>query len=101
MNKYFQAGDLLFFEGAKIPKDVTEKKDGVILHSDTTGHSHKVIGPEAKLYLKDGKTYISTSEIAILTHPEHKDLALPPGNYEMRIVQEFDHLAEESRNVID
>jgi len=97
--RFWQAGDTLWFEGASIPKDATEKKDGIILHSDTTGHSHKV--KNAQLFMKDGKPFIVAEKEAVLTHEEHKDLKLPPGNYEMKIVKEYDHLLEESRNVID
>lgn len=97
--KYAQQGDILFVE-SDLPKNSKEIKDGVILHSDTTGHSHKVHG--GVLLSDDNKVlFISTSEMAIVTHEEHKDLYLPPGNYKVRIVQEYDHMAEEARNVID
>lgn len=98
--EYFQTGDLLYFKTDILPKDLEEIKTGVILHSDTTGHNHKVHG--AKLLKdKDGTMYISTSDLAVLTHEEHKDLALPAGNYRVQIVKEYDHMLEEARNVID
>jgi hypothetical protein len=37
----------------------------------------------------------------VLTHEEHKPITLPPGNYEVSIVREFDHLAGRARNVWD
>lgn len=96
---YFQTGDLLFFEDT-LPAELEEIKTGIILHSDATNHTHKVHG--GKLFKKnDGTMFISTSDMAILKHEEHKDLLLPAGNYRVQIVREYDHLLEESRNVID
>ncbi len=99
MNPYFQTGDILYFT-TSLPKDISVVENGVILHSDTTGNTHKV--HNGLLYRdKDGKMYITAKENTTLTHPEHKDLKLPEGDYELRIVKEYDHLLEESRNVID
>jgi acyl CoA:acetate/3-ketoacid CoA transferase len=97
---YFQTGDLLYIETTELPKKLTAIKSGVILHSDTTGHSHVV--HNAKLFKNtDGKMFIQVPKLAKLTHEEHKDLKLPKGNYEIRIVQEFDHAENEARSVID
>lgn len=99
MTIFYQQGDLLFFNEG-VPSGLQEIKSGVILHSDTTGHSHKVHG--GVLLSDENKVlFISTSEMAVVTHEEHKDLHLPAGNYKVRIVREFDHLMEEARNVID
>ena len=40
-------------------------------------------------------------KFAIIKHEEHKPLSLPPGMYRTRIVKEFDHLSQRTRNVVD
>ena len=40
-------------------------------------------------------------KFAIIKHEEHKPLSLPPGLYKTRIVREFDHLSQQTRNVVD
>ena len=40
-------------------------------------------------------------KFAIIKHEEHKPLSLPPGVYRTRIVKEFDHLSQRTRNVVD
>ena len=40
-------------------------------------------------------------KFAFIKHEEHKPLSLPPGVYRTRIVKEFDHLSQRTRNVVD
>ena len=40
-------------------------------------------------------------KFATLRHEEHNKLELPPGLYKTRIVREFDHLSQRTRNVVD
>jgi len=40
-------------------------------------------------------------KFATLKHEEHNKLELPPGLYKTRIVREFDHLSQRTRNVVD
>jgi hypothetical protein len=97
---YFQTGDLLYKKQDKKPTGLKEIKSGVILHSDTTGHNHKV--KNGKLYTdKQKQMWIVVSKRATLTHEEHNDLFLPKGIYKVEIVREYDHMLEESRNVVD
>jgi hypothetical protein len=41
------------------------------------------------------------SDEAVLTHQEHHDCVLPKGDYQIGIVQEYDHFLEEARHVAD
>ena len=43
----------------------------------------------------------SPEKFATIKHEEHKPLSLPPGLYRTRIVREFDHLSQRTRNVVD
>jgi hypothetical protein len=96
---YGQQGDILFFE-SEFPLESEEIKNGVILHSDATNHTHKVHG--GKLVMDKNKAmFVSTSELAIVKHEEHNDLVLPAGTWRIQIVREYSHFDEEARNVID
>lgn len=98
--EYFQTGDLLYFKETKKPKGLKEVKNGVLLHSDKTGHAHVL--KSGKLFkTKENKMWIEVPRKATLKHEEHKDLALPKGVYRVEQVFEYDHLLEESRAVID
>lgn len=76
-----------------------KKLDNTILaHGEVTGHFHEAHGEGVALY-DDG-----TLEAPLggeVTHQEHQPIMLPPGDYARSIVQEFDHFAEEARNVAD
>jgi hypothetical protein len=53
------------------------------------------------LYELDTSVWLDAPSGSVVVHQEHGPVTLPPGQYERRIVVEFDHLAEEARNVID
>ena len=109
--KYFQQGDCLFFE-TMIPKVTLERSDNPILqHGEHTGHKHalrfmhegKRTTPlfEVLTNKETGSRYLKIGEPADLVHEEHKTIAVPPGEYEIRIVREYDHFKEEAREVVD
>ena len=69
---------------------------------EATGHHHTITEGDAELYELDGVLYLRVnSEEATLTHQEHKPVVIPRGEYEIGIVEEYDHFAEEARNVVD
>jgi hypothetical protein len=97
----YQQGDVLIkkvksFSGGK-------KLDHLRLaEGEATGHAHKVSEGKAELYEKDGIMYLRVnSDTATVTHEEHKEIELSRGDYEINIVQEYDHFEEEARNVVD
>lgn len=94
---YLQQGDVLLKETKK-PSEVTILKTD-LLHKGQN-HHHRLKGKFKIGETKDGKKYVH-SKGAVLYHEEHKDIQVPEGFYEFGLVQEFDHWAEESRNVID
>jgi len=90
----------------------------VIALGEVTGHSHTfykndnaniVINTYGKARsvqgLGDVPMYVEVKakpeKFATLKHEEHKPLSLPPGLYRTRIVKEFDHLSQRTRNVVD
>lgn len=93
-NLVAQQGDMLIYKIDVLPKDLKIRKDNVALD----GLKRHVAKGDGTVVF-DG--YISTSETCIIEHPEHKNIALTPGNYEIKRVVEYDHLLEESRLVVD
>ena len=76
-----------------------EKLDQAILaHGEHTGHYHEAHGDGVALY-DDG--VLEAPHGANVTHQEHKPVTILPGVYDRLIVQEYDHFAEEARNVAD
>lgn len=73
-----------------------------LAQGEATGHHHTITKGDAELYEKDGTLYLSVkSEEATLTHQEHNPVTIPKGDWEIGIVQEYDHLMQEGRNVAD
>lgn len=97
---FYQQGDV-----------VIKKVDGIkgkklnhltLALGEATGHHHAITEGEACLYEKDGILYLHVeSEQATITHQEHKPIVIDKGDYQIGIVQEYDHLSEEVRNVAD
>jgi hypothetical protein len=73
-----------------------------LAEGEVTGHSHRAIGTGAALYKTGAETlYLSAPVGANVVHEEHQAVTLPPGEYDRVIVLEYDHFAEESRQVVD
>lgn len=113
--RFLQQGDVLFHE-VELPKGEFEKlKTSTVQEGEHTGHAHRlqfrhddIPGGSAKTNFvilqnkESGIRYLKvTNEPVNLAHEEHKTIAIPPGEYEIRIVQEYDHFAEEARQVQD
>jgi hypothetical protein len=69
-----------------------------LAEGEHTGHYHEAIGDGVALY---DDWVLEAPSGAEVHHQEHKPITLPPGDYRRSIVQEFDHFAEEARNVAD
>jgi len=76
-----------------------KKLDRAILaHGEHTGHYHEAHGDGVALY-EDGT--LEAPHGAQVTHQEHKPVVAWPETWQREIVQEYDHFAEEARNVAD
>lgn len=97
-----QQGDVLMRQVEEIPQEAKSKKGRAILaYGEVTGHCHEAIGEGVEVFERDGMLYLSAPHGAIVKHEEHKPITVPPGNYHIGIVQEYDHFAEEARRVAD
>lgn len=99
--------------------DVDEKdrleKDGdtlTVALGEVTGHSHtfRNQSPDISIVsygieatsVGDTPKYVQIKgNNATITHEEHNPLSIPPGHYKVSIVQEWDHIGEFSRSVMD
>jgi hypothetical protein len=98
-----QQGDVLLKSIESLPKGkkVSRKARGYVLaDGEVTGHAH-VIEDEIILIEKDGTLFIGCKTDVTVKHEEHGQIKIPAGNYEVGIVQEYDHFAEEARKVQD
>ena len=82
---------------------VPTKRGLVLAEGEVTGHAHCISDTQhAELVIVDGKTVLNvTDEPVVIHHEEHGAVEVPPGVYTVRKVREYDHMAEEAREVQD
>lgn len=98
----YQHGDVVIEKG-KIPKTAKDIKTNVLQEGEHTGHAHRLYG-EGFTVLEEPKTrvkYLRVVEPVALRHEEHHERIVPPGDYVIHIVKEYDHFTEEARRVAD
>ena len=102
MNIY-RHGDLLLKQVEKIPKNLRERKGGMVAEGEATGHHHRLVGgqvlepesPEGKI------VYLHIPEAGAIVHEEHSRIDLPAGDYEVVHQREYDPYANAARQVAD
>jgi hypothetical protein len=98
---FLQQGDVLIKKVNSIPAG-TKLPHLILAQGEATGHCHTITEGEAEIIEIGERWYLRVlSEEAILTHQEHRQIIIPQGEYEIGIVQEYDHFAEEARKVRD
>ena len=75
-----------------------------------SSNSHALYGGKFQIFDLSGQIFVRVDETAVLDHvkdtvsnskAEHHAQYVPPGDYYLGELMEYDHLAEESRRVID
>ncbi|HEY9295792.1 MAG TPA: hypothetical protein VIQ31_05365 [Phormidium sp.] len=62
-----------------------------LAEGEVTGHSHRISEGEAELYERNGTLYLKVfSPTALLTHEEHNQIAIPQGDWMIRIQREYE-----------
>lgn len=84
-----------------IPKDAKRKSNNHLAEGEATGHFHAATAPDVELYEYDGALMLAAPSGTEVTHQEHNSVLVPAGLWDRSIVQEFDHFAEEARDVLD
>lgn len=99
MNLY-QQGDCLI-ETCAVPARAKARNGNVLAEGEATGHAHRVEG-EAELLELGRRLFLRVLRgDCRVVHEEHGPITVPPGEYEVRRVREYDHFAEEARAVMD
>ena len=81
-------------------KDMKKVKNNILAEGEATGHYHQAIAGDV-LEDESGNKSLITRESTDITHQEHKTIVIPDGTHRIGIVKEYDHAAEEAREVID
>lgn len=71
----------------------------VLAEGEVTGHYHAL--DHSDVFDTGSTRVFDVEESDTLTHQEHGPIEIPAGEYESGIVLEYDHFAEESREVVD
>ena len=74
-----------------------------LAEGEATGHYHGAIAEDAMLFGNEENepSRLSAPSGSDVTHQEHGRVTLPPGDYDIGRVQEWDHAEEEARQVED
>lgn len=104
--KYLQQGDVILKVIKKIPNGdriQTElSKNRILAEGEATGHAHRIEDQEGvEVFSVMNQLYAIIAKETVLRHEEHHPIKLPSGLYEVGIVREYDHFAEEARKVAD
>lgn len=100
-NTWYQQGDVTIKPVDTIPAGATSANSRVLAEGEATGHKHLAEAEDVTLYLHDGTLYMNAPTGTTVVHEEHGPLQIPPGKYQIGIVREYDHFAEEARPVWD
>lgn len=113
----YRQGDVLFIKRDALPKGQRRKREnGTVAYGEVTGHSHRLApqnmatadvfecgageaGEQLFVRVSEDGISIDGNPGASFIHEEHGTVNLPPGNYEIRIQQEYS--PEAIRNVVD
>ena len=100
---YYQQGDVLLI-ATEMPRGAKLKQCGghlVLAEGEATGHAHAIVDTECQLYSLADELFIKCEKPVTVTHEEHAAIEVPAGTWRVAIVREYDHFAEESRQVMD
>lgn len=96
----YQQGDVLIYGVKEIKGE--KLKHLTLAKGEATGHHHTITKGDADLYKHEGTLFLKVkSEEVTLTHQEHNPITIPEGEYQVGIIQEYDFLNKEARNVAD
>lgn len=74
----------------------------IIEEGEVSGHFHRINdNVEVFKSVEDDCMLLKVLKETPLTHDEHKTINVFSGNFKKRIVNEYDHLTEETRKVAD
>jgi len=96
-----QQGDVILNEVPCVPTAAQKRDSCVLAEGKATGHHHVVVGDDVEVFEADGVLYLHVPDSAVIEHKEHRRIEVPAGDYRVQKVREYDHFAEEAREVRD
>ena len=96
-----QQGDVILRRISDVPPHAIPRLDNHLAEGEMTGHFHAAVGDGVAVLQHKGGLVLDAPTGARIVHQEHKEIVVPPGVYEVRRVREYDHFAEEARQVRD
>jgi hypothetical protein len=96
-----QQGDVLIERVDSIPPKSKTLPHRTLREGEATGHSHVAVAEDVRLFMQGGKLFMSAPSGTTIVHEEHNPVTVPPGDYAINGVREYDHFDEESREVLD
>ena len=103
MQEHYRQGDVLIVKTSTMPSDEGKKvKSVLVAEGSKTGHKHILKSKNTMMFFqKDNTRFVKVGKSgAELVHDEHAKIAIPSGEYEIRMQREFD-LVEGNRQVMD
>jgi hypothetical protein len=91
MTNWYQQGDVMIKPVDKVPEGGTRVSGAVLAEGEATGHRHAAVGEGVAILEHNGVRYLDAPSGATIIHDEHKEIAIPPGQYQIGIVREYDH----------
>ena len=89
MNPPLRQGDVILIP-LTAPVAGTKLPHLTLAEGEVTGHRHRISDGEAELSERDGILYLKVlSPTAKLTHEEHQAIAVPQGEWQIRIQREY------------
>ena len=98
--EYYQQGDCLI-KPAKIPNKANKKRRNVLIEGELTGHVHRVTEGQFEIMIEAQKIFLKAITECKVTHEEHREIVIPPGEYEIDRVREADPFQNAVRSVMD
>jgi hypothetical protein len=97
--KIYRHGDVLLRE--VVANSVASKISGmaVLADGEVTGHKHVLTAPRIEQWVLDLHRYVKLDAVGVLDHPEHGEIAIDSGTYEVIIQRVYS--PEAIRNVAD
>jgi hypothetical protein len=99
--RLYQQGDVLIKEVPAIPEGAVDNGSRVLAEGEATGHKHLAASEDVRLFLHEGTLYMHAPSGTTVVHEEHHVIDIPPGDYQIGQVREYDHFTEAARPVVD
>lgn len=98
---WYQQGDVTIKPVNAIPAGASGSDGRVLAEGEATGHKHVAEAKDVRLFLHEGALYMHAPTGTTVVHEEHSVLDIPPGDYLIGTVREYDHFAEVARPAWD